>query len=234
MRLEKKRRAIAMIELIFAIVIMGIVMMSAPQLISTAANSTVVGLQQEGINEAASRLNMILTYAWDQNDTSDSCIPPVLHVTAGDSELEGNTTTERRIGVDKNSNSHTFLCGSLELNASALGVDGSDDIDDFTGTINLTVESSGSGGTDYNEKTTVQMATAVNYIDDNASYTPSSSNRTFNYNPGSIVSSGTSNIKEIVVTLTSSSTASELNKTIILRGFSCNIGGFEYEGKVMP
>jgi len=62
------RPAIAMIELIFAIVIMGIVMMSAPMLVSTASKSGFVAIQQEGISEVASQLNMILSYAWDENN----------------------------------------------------------------------------------------------------------------------------------------------------------------------
>jgi len=238
MRRKHFRPAIAMIELIFAIVIMGIVMMSAPQLISTAAKSTTVGLQQEGINEAASRVAMILTYPWDENDTSDSCIPPVLVVTGGDSALDENGTSGRRTGVDKNSSSHTFLCDNKRFNASPIAADGSDDVDDFAGTINLTTGSGGSGGTDYNEKDTVQIATAINYVEDNTSshYDPPTSNRTLNYVPGAAVSgTTTTNIKHITVTLTSSSSASELNKTIILKAFSCNIGGFEYErSREMP
>ncbi len=232
MRKQKLRAAIAMIELIFALVVMGIVMMSAPQLISTAAKSTTVGLQQESINEAASRLNMILTYPWDQNDTNDSCIPPVLHVTNGDSELDEVGTTARRIGVDKNSSSHTFICENQEFSASALKADGSDDIDDFAGTISLTTDASGSGGTDYIEKNTVQMTTTVSYADDNATYTPISSTRTFGYVPSA--GTATTNIKEITVTLTSTSSTPELNKTIVLKAFSCNIGGFEYESRILP
>lgn len=232
MRRQNLRAASAMIELIFALVVMGIVMMSAPQLISTALQSTSVGLQQESINEAASRLNMILTYPWDQNDTNDSCIPPVLHVSNGDSELNEVATTARRIGVDRNSSSHTFICGDQEFSASALQVDGSDDLDDFIGTIGLTTDASGSGGTDYIEKDTVLMTTTVTYINDDANYTPTSSNRTFNYVPTAGVP--TTNIKEITVTLTSTSTTSELNKTIVLKAFSCNIGGFEYESRIIP
>ncbi len=231
MRRQRLRAAIAMIELIFALVVMGIVMMSAPQLISTAAKSTNVGLQQESINEAASRLNMILTYPWDQNDTNDSCIPPVLHVSNGDSELNEVGTTARRIGVDKNSSSHTFICGNQEFSASALQADGSDDIDDFAGTISLTTDTSGSGGTDYIEKDTVQMRTTVSYVADEADYTPTSSN-TFSYVPSA--GAATTNIKEITVTLTSTSSTPELNKTIVLKAFSCNIGGFEYESRILP
>jgi len=43
------RKAIAMIELIFAIVVMGIVMLSAPMLVNKATQSSYVALQQESI-----------------------------------------------------------------------------------------------------------------------------------------------------------------------------------------
>jgi hypothetical protein len=66
------RPAIAMVELIFAIVIMGIVLMSAPMLISTASKSGYVAIQQEAINEAASQVNMIMGYHWDENNTNGS------------------------------------------------------------------------------------------------------------------------------------------------------------------
>jgi len=224
------RPAVAMLELIFSIVIMGIVLMSAPMLISTASSSVNVALQQEGINEAASRINMILTYAWDQNDTNNSCIPPVLHVVSGDSELEGVINTKRRIGVPLNSNSRTFKCGNNEFNASAISTDGADDIDDFSKTTTLVLNTSGgTEGKDYIEQTTVNIATTVSYINDTASY----GNTLVTYVPGAQTGSS-SNIKQIQVVLSSTSSVNELNKTITLNAFSCNVGGFEYESKVMP
>ena len=231
------RPAVAMIELIFAIVIMGIVMMSAPTLISTAQQSTTVALQQEGINEAASRLNMILTYAWDEQDTRDTCVPPVLGVTNGDSALNENGTTARRIGSPMQSAYRTFLCDGARYNASTtLGFDTDDsnasqpdDIDDFNGaTAHLIVESGGSGGADYLEKGTVNIATTVSYASDAANYSQSS----FSFTPNAGMT--TTNIKQIDVTLTSISAASELQKTIKLHAFSCNIGGAEFEKKVIP
>jgi hypothetical protein len=228
MNLYLKRPAIAMIELIFAIVIMGIVLMSAPMLISTAVQSTSVALQQEGINEATSRINMILTYPWDQNDINDSCIPPVLHVTAGDSELDEVANTGRRVGVPLGTNSHTFRCGDKKFNASTIATDGLDDMDDFAGTTSLVEESSGSGGVDYIERTTINIATIISYSSDSASYNSSS----ISYVPGT--GSSTTNIKKINVTLTSTSGISELNKTITLNAFSCNIGGYEYASREIP
>ena len=220
------RSAIAMIELIFAIVVMGIALMSAPMLIATASKSTTVALQQEGINEAASRVSMILTYPWDQNDTNDSCIPPVLHVVNGDNELN-ESTANRRIGVPVGSNSRTFKwCNGTELNASPIGKEGNeiDDQDDFDGTtVHLTADATGSGGTDYIEQTTIDINTTVSYIGDSANY----ASKSFSYTPQSGSGSST-NIKEIQVTLTSSSSETELQKNITLKAFSCNIGGIEY------
>jgi len=223
MYLKYKRPAIAMMELIFAIVIMGIVLMSAPMLISTATQSTSVALQQEGINEAVSRVSEILTYEWDQNDINDSCIPPTLHTSSGDDELK-ESNDSRRTGVPQESDFRTFKCGSTELNASTLGLEGStkDDIDDFTNSTQVVEVATGSGGVDYIEQNTVNISTSIYYASDTADY--NSKTVTYNFSPTSV--SGTTNIKGITVTLTSSSSAQELNeKVIILHAFSCNIGG---------
>jgi len=207
------RPAIAMIELIFSIVIMGIVLMSAPMLISTASSSVSVALQQEGVNEAASKVNIILTYSWDQNDVNATS---VLHVIGGSAQFEANSSNGgERIGVPYMSGGkhRTFkLDNGSEYNASTtLGKEGSntDDMDDFNGdTIALTSYSSGSGGTDYIEKGTVTMSTVVSYK--------------------------TPNIKEINVTLSSSSSEEELSKNIVFSAFSCNIGGTQFESRQIP
>jgi len=225
------RRAVAMIELIFALVVMGLVLMSAPTLIGISVQSTTVALKQESINEASTRLNMILTYAWDENDTNASCIPPVLQVSQGDSELAENGNTGRRVGVPLNSNSHTFECGSKKYAASALGSDNddADDIDDFNGQSSLIeIEST---DVDYLEKTTVSIATAVDYMKDDAGYDATAISF---YPSAKATANMTTNIKRITVTLTTTSTTSELQKEITLEAFSCNIGGFDYVPKVIP
>lgn len=229
MHIKLKRPAVAMVELIFAIVIMGIVLMSAPMLISTATSTTIVALQQEGVNEAVARINEVLTYDWDENSKDDACIPPVLHVSSGDDELNEIGTTGRRVGVPLKTKTRTFKCQALELDASSLAVDGKDDIDDFAGTISLIEDTSGSGGKDYIESTTVNIATTVSYIGDGAAYNSGS----FAYVPGG-TSANSTNIKQIGVTLTSTSSVSELDKTITLNAFSCNIGGYEYASRELP
>jgi hypothetical protein len=222
------RRAIAMIELIFAIVIMGIVLMSAPTLMATAARSVTVTLQQEGINEASARIAIMMTYPWDQNDINTTCSrpAPVLVVTNGDDQLDKPAGSIRRRGVPMTSNSRLFYdpcTGRQDISASvSLGQEGTqiDDLDDFTDTTLTLVENAAK---DYVEKATVSIATQVTYGTDSANYDHAS----INFVPAN--QTGTTNIKNITVTLTSTSGVNELQKTIVMRAFSCNIGGYDYE-----
>ncbi len=226
MKIKILRPAIAMIELIFAIVIMGIVLMSAPMLISTATQSTFVALQQEGINEAASRVNMIMGYAWDEQNTQDNYIFPILHVTSGDPAFDESGYTARRVGTPMTSQ-RTFIlsdANNSDLNASALGSDGADldDIDDFGGTSLTNIETA---TIDYVEKATVNISTTIAYTADSITggY---NNNDTITFVPFG-APGGTTNIKSITVNLTGS--AGELTKNIILRAFTCNIGSYKLE-----
>ncbi len=233
------RPAIAMIELIFAIVIMGIVMMSAPMLISTATKSTYVSLLQEGINEAASRVNMIMGYSWDEGNTDGRYTSPILHTTSATSDLDMVATTGRRKGTPGDGK-RTFMFPDMNnsnINASAIGIDASegigteDDIDDFVGTSLIEIESA---SIDYTEKTTVDIGTVISYVNDDSDGGGYNTSSTITYTPFGSAGSTTSSVKSIVITLTSTDTANAdvLEKTIILRAFSCNIGGYEFEERV--
>ncbi|WP_373033149.1 type II secretion system protein [Sulfurovum sp.] len=229
MKIKILRPAIAMIELIFAIVVMGIVLMSAPMLISTATQSTFVALQQEGINEAASRVNMVMGYAWDEQNTQENYLFPILHVTSGDSAFDESGTTARRVGTPMASQ-RTFILSDVEnsdLNASTtLGSEGGDldDIDDFGGTSLANIEAA---TIDYAEKATVNIATSIAYTGDGVAGGYNQSTVTFV--PFAAPGGTTTNIKSITVNLTSTSGIGELQKDIMLRAFTCNIGGYKLE-----
>ena len=236
MNLQTKRPAIAMIELIFALVIMGIVLMSAPQLIATATKSGFTAIQQEAINEAASQVNMIMGYHWDENDANESFVDPIL-TTNGYADLNEYNHTARRKGTPLESYRTFVRSDGAKLSASTIGTDtgetignhDEDDIDDFNGTtIHLiSVETSTA---DNVETTTIDINTTVYYSTDTVSGGYNQPNIT--YNPFTSSGGSTTNIKTITVTLTSNSTATELNeKKIILRAFSCNIGGYKLEEK---
>lgn len=231
------RPAIAMLELIFAIVIMGIILMSAPMLISTASKSGYVAIQQEGINEAASQVNMIMGYHWDENDADERYIDPILAVSAsGDTDLNEEGNTSHRLGTPQESyRSFVRSDGVDDLTASTTlgdeaGETEKDDIDDFSDTntslVFIPETTLETNVADYIETSTINIDRDIVYSNDSANYNQSS----ITFDPSFTAAAGTTNIKSIIVTLTSSSAAEELNqKEITLRGFSCNIGGYKLE-----
>lgn len=239
------RAAIAMIELIFAIVILGIVMLSAPMLISTASQSGYVALQQEAIATASSEIGMILTHHWDEGDTNDTLSAPIL-VTVGHGDLaEGNNAglnTGRRRGTP-NSSSRTFTLtsgpGRIPTTLVAnFGSDGGDmdDVDDFignSGVIDIDPTTAEIGDI---VDTNTTMNTVVQYRND----TPSGAGNTYDAATVTLnqpflnaAAGATSNIKHVQVNLTTTNTATELDKDITLNAFTCNIGTYELnEGRL--
>lgn len=232
------RPAIAMLELIFAIVIMGIILMSAPMLISTAAKSGYVAIQQEAINEAATRVNMIMGYHWDENSTDETILDPILQTASPVTDLAESTYidgngTGRRIGTPRESYRSFVRVDNSRGTATAalaLGSDGlENDIDDFIGTIGLNLVGVGTGA-NYIEKN-VTIVTDIAYITDATDATTYNAANTINFDANfTQTSATTTNIKRITTTLTSDAASpEELEKTIILHAFSCNIGAYKLE-----
>jgi hypothetical protein len=229
------RQGIAMIELIFAIVIMAIVLMSAPMMISTATKSSNVSLQQESIAIAAAEIGMILTHHWDEGDTNETNSGPIL-LTASIADLNEKVPTGRRAGTPASSNRsfYTSLGGTLNTSTNLNNTEGGerDDIDDYNG-LNSTLLDSNATTTvsgDVVDRNMVIRST-VGYIYDRpsngATYVGSGATLTLNDPFNTAASEATSNIKSVNVVLTTTNTNEELNKTIRLNAFSCNIGTYE-------
>ncbi|KIM02463.1 MAG: hypothetical protein KN64_14980 [Sulfurovum sp. AS07-7] len=91
--LNKFKNGIAMIELIFAIVIIGVTLMSAPMLINQSINSSNIAMQQEAITATASHNGMILTKYWDESGTitQDGQSPILATGTIVNEEMENNS-----------------------------------------------------------------------------------------------------------------------------------------------
>lgn len=240
----RNRKAIAMIELIFAIVVIGLILMTAPMVISTATKSGYVALQQESIAAASSEIGMILTHHWDEENTDQNLSAPILGVSAtGDADLNeaddalGNPTG-LRAGTSIYSK-RTFLTSlGGRLNATAVGdlghdLNDRDDIDDFT-TLSSTLydeESTTTSGGDYIDKDIV-LNTTVDYISDaptSGSYAGAGTSIGFDLDTSAAAPGGTTNIKRVVVNLTTTKTDEEMEKSIVIRAFSCNIGTYELE-----
>lgn len=227
------KAGIAMIELIFAIVIMGITLLSVPMLLSVTAKSNIVTFQQEAIAIAASHTSAVTTYAWDEQNTDTLAlyVQNVLHAN-GTTEL---TEAGRETPTYPSARNRRFVAGGFATlligdDSNATVNDFIDDIDDFDGTdSNLTIPLVGGTINEISHgeylDANITIRTEVRYGDDSATYSSGTGVFAFSEPFTSATMSTTTNIKLISTNLTSVSTSSELNdKEIKLHAFGCNIG----------
>jgi len=214
--IRTKRKAVAMIELIFAIVIMGIAMLSIPMITIQSAKSGESTIMQESVAAAASQMQMILSRHWDEIDADPSLGSrrPILKT---DSAHFNN-----KAGF--NINGRTDKVNGTEFDASSTSsfADGGDnDIDDYNGIITTlsVVDPTTTSTGDYIDVNLI-MTSGVNYSNDAITLAPTT---TFNFDPSGASMGTTTNIKRVSVTLTSTEPAFA-TKNITLHAFSCNIG----------
>jgi len=231
-----------MIELIFAIVIMGIALMSAPTLISQASQGSMSAVQQEAIVACATEINMIMTRHWDEADTNSSNYAPILIVdedipALNEAKTSDGNLTGKRVGTPKSSSRSFVTASGNRLNATPianLGQDTNDngeydDIDDFnakttTLTLGVTGDNTDTETGDYIDSS-LSMQSTIKYKN-SLSDTYTSKNISFN-KPFSSDAPGSSNIKSISTTITSSQHDDVLHTNITLKAFMCNIGTYE-------
>ncbi|MCK4440776.1 MAG: hypothetical protein KAU90_02135 [Sulfurovaceae bacterium] len=243
MKQKKFKRGIAMIELIFALVIMGIVLLSTPMLIQQSTQSGFVAIQQEAIAATASHTQLLLAKYWDEIDANNSLgIAPIVipnspinlsFNNAGMKNIVGRTTAIAGLPIPASSIGRDF--NETNISNNKVYVERLDDIDDYNGLpLHLTIfknETTTTSAGDYIDQN-ITITTAVTFADDRTD-TPiggdivNADNHIFDSN----VSPNDSNIKFVKVNLTSNNTnVAELNKSITLNAFSCNIGTFSLEG----
>ncbi len=235
----KKKRAIAMIELIFALVIMGIVLMSAPMLIQQSVRSGNVALQQEAIAAAAAQTSIVLSMHWDEaNANLPVGTSPILDTNRTNFDFNASNPPLGLVGVSsRNSNNG----GVIFSPSTTLGADFTDDndtnetdyskfddVDDYNnqsfGVVVFNNENTTTDKGDYVDKN-ISIASSINYVDDTVTFKKNmldSDITDINDTPFGAVS----NIKFITVNLTSNSNIEELNKSITFKAFSSNIGTF--------
>ena len=234
------RKAIAMIELIFAIVVIAIVLMSAPTLINQSIKSSFVGFQQESINTLATHLNLILTKDWDAGNANPQISPVVLTVNSGHNDLNMvNLSTARRVGTNMSSNRSfvSSMGGVVDASPSSdfgenqdtIGTE-LDDVDDYNEQV-TSLRGDGNGGDGNYIDVGISIETTVAYGSDNPSNGGGYSNSTniILDNPFGNTPTGTTNIKLISVLLTNPDSPEELEKNIRLSAFMCNIGTYKLE-----
>ncbi len=226
-----------MIELIFALVIMGIVLLSAPMLIQQSINSGYVTLQQEAIAAASSHAGILLGKHWDEGDANNTTgVAPIITL---NSQQPNSPFTLGGI-IDVNTSSRTSAIADNNISASPIGTDGNettpdlyDDIDDYNNKdLNLTIFNGEATTADIGEyvdqnitiKTIVTFANDRNKTDSDFNNSVVEVNNIYlNRDLGGVES----NIKFIRINLTSqNSIIPELEKNITLNAFSCNLGTY--------
>ena len=221
-----------MIELIFAIVVMGIALLSAPMMLETAGKSNNVAFHQESIAIVAAQVSAMLTYAWDEQNTQTfPSRDNTLSVASGDTKLDGNNSHPNQENRTRSANAATAVATfgmnkENETIGSVIHFEAiPDDVDDFEHTdSNLTIAKSGNQLSQYGDimDTSVIMSTHVTYLNDAAKYDNPSGRFSFSKvdEAAWTAIANSTNIKLISTTLISTN----VEKEIKLHAFMCNIG----------
>ncbi len=216
MTMKSTRKAVAMIELIFSIVVMGIAMLAIPMITSQTVKGSQSAMMQESVSEVASNINLIMSKPWDS--AYNKLVNPATETTilSTDSVSFSARSGRNQLPSPLNSGARDIIAQQ----ATIATISGTDDIGDYDGlAAQVAVYQDQTNPTysgDYAD-TTVVMATAVKYYPDNITLGAAT---TFNFDPV-VTAGGTTNIKRVTTTLTSTAMA---EKSITLNGFSCNIG----------
>jgi competence protein ComGC len=216
------RSAFSLIELVFAIVIIAISLMTIPLMLTQSSNNDSFAIMQESILAARTKVGNILSWEWDRNSSAPSGYIKVLDVKKGDSELDRNDTVyrvghinyhNRRRFYDGNLTDKTFPSNVVDsVNIKAIG-----DFD--TNVTAMDANSSLDYVTDFN------ITTRVFYVSDSADYNATTINFDFNTTGKPIKDiNNSTNIKMVEVLVQTVG-----GKPFRFRTFSCNLGQTNYE-----
>ena len=207
------RKAASMLELVIAIVVMGIALSALPLILTQSQNSNALALQQEAIMATKAKISYILAYEWDANSYDENAgVSRVLDTTSLATAHDAfNTTSSRRIGhVEADKRRRLKDTNSTARTPSGIP---NDSIDYFNGKDeNISI----SNQDDY--IFSILLNPAVSYISDgNNSLDYNSSIIGFNFSTTPITTNPT-NIKMITVTTTVN------DRNITMRAYASNIG----------
>jgi type II secretory pathway pseudopilin PulG len=199
-----KKSSFTLIELVIAIIVVGITVTSIPMLLSTVSNNMSTNLKSNSFFNAYSTLSLIESMDWDENNTKGDNYYKVLTADGGDTELKcirkGTVQLDNQSGADCDDNKTSTI--GIDDGEDADDSSTFDDVDDFNGYENDDLAS-------YNFKV------GVKYVQDNANY----SDKNIFYNDD-LTTSNNTNIKEIEINITDKN-----GKLIsVIRGKADNVG----------
>lgn len=228
-----KRKGFTLIELIFAIVIVAIIVLSIPMMNLINAKATEGSISQEAVFASSAKLMQTLSFPWDENSSDieqilegATVLSGVVKIPSGITSLDFNDTVcrpgliARRCRKDEN--------GS-EVNVSELGNDYTNPLirglDDSNGTFAMVSSATSSEG----YKNQYSMKVDVAYVSDNTG----SGGGAIDYNASdpfgankfvfsNAVSANKTNLRLITISTYRSDDA--VNPVTVLRAYGANIG----------
>ncbi len=212
------RKATSMIELVFAIVVMGIAMMSLPLILTQVQNNNTFALRQEAILSIKTKLSYILAYQWDASTydaTAD--IERVLDIpTSSDTDTDLNRNSSlRRVGHLSYDARRRFFSATTTANFDLNTTP--QDIDDFRGTTETkSIMPSALDDFIFN----LELNTSVAYIKDKPSSGSYATSSFIDFVFDTNTTTNSTNIKMIRVM----GNANGLDTPIYMYAFSSNIG----------
>ncbi len=137
------RNALTLIELIFSMVIIGIVFTVIPKLIISMNQSAQVTIKEEAMFNAVAMMGAIINLPWDNNNTVNNQILNVSNHNSYDCNASNTPQYYRKGGFVGGRNCSALTDGSFDFNASSIGNELNatgdkvyDDIDDYNATEN--------------------------------------------------------------------------------------------------
>jgi prepilin-type N-terminal cleavage/methylation domain-containing protein len=227
-----KRAGFSLIELVLAIVIIAISVMTIPLMLSQSSNNDSFSIMQESILAARTKMGNILSYEWDKNSVDRNgsiTYIRVLDVNNGDSELDRNETTldkNRRLGHIEQDFRRRFHEGN-ETNKTFPSTDSLDINKTSINSFNTEVLGNTMDGNPSEFDYVIRdfnMSTNIYYISDEADYDDASLNFDFNITSNADITNvnNSTNVKMIEIFVQSKST-----QPFRFRAFSSNIGQTE-------
>ena len=216
------RHAFTMLELVFAIVIIGIAVLALPTVLLTSASSQEQTLKEEGIMLTTAKIAQILTFPWDANSSPTAVMSTsqVLN-TGGHGALGRNGISDFRIGHFQDELRRRMTPESDQRAAGAIG--GVNNIGSFNGD-DVTV---GAAGVATGYKKQYRTTTLVSYVADAADYN-TAANTDINFNFTTAAAGGTTNMKMIQVSTSELDSAGAWVPIIQMTSYSSNIGEAEF------
>ena len=223
------RPAFTLIELIIAIVVLGIVFISIPFILLNNARSLEQNLLQEAVLLTTTKMGQILSYPWDENSSVAATLAKteVVEVSVTDAALL-RSTEDFRVGHFQEALHRKMTPNALQRAASNIKSDANDldDIDDFDSNASTVAGTAGAVG----YKSDYSLQPSVRYVSDSlnapSTYGSTSIDMTFTNETteaGTTTAATSTNIKRIVVT-----TSKDGNPVITLHAYSSNIGETDY------